>query len=77
MTCNHRLSKSQTPKCLKVDGNEKWEGSGRKQLFSYSLALWRLKVILNLNVQFCVNNPFPFPLATALLAGKAEIKCCS
>ncbi len=37
---------------LKVDGNEKLGGSRRAQLLSYSLALWRSKVILNLNVLF-------------------------
>jgi hypothetical protein len=49
----------------KVDSNEKLGGSGRTQLFSYSLALWRLRVICNLNVSFCVKILFPFPLATA------------
>ncbi len=37
---------------LKVDGNEKLGGSGRGQLFSFSLALRRSRVICNMNVAF-------------------------
>ncbi len=49
--------------CLKVDGNEKWEGSGWRQFFGYSLALWRSKVFSSLNVPFlCTTHYFCFRL---------------
>ncbi len=35
---------------LQVDGTEKREGSGRRQKFSFCPALWRSRVICNLNV---------------------------
>jgi hypothetical protein len=65
-------------KSLKVDGNKKLGGSGRRWSFSLCLALWRSRVICNLNCTFCVKILFPFPLATALSRriGKAGIKCC-
>jgi hypothetical protein len=40
---------------LKVDGNEKWGGSGRKQKISFCPALQRSGVILNLNVPFLLK----------------------
>jgi hypothetical protein len=36
--------------CLKVDGNEKLGGPKRRQQLNFSPALWRSRVILNLNV---------------------------
>jgi len=51
---------------LKVDGNEKLGGPKRRQQLNFSPALWRSRVILNLNVSFlCKTQIFPFPLATA------------
>ncbi len=43
------------PLPLKVDGNEKWGGSGRKQKISFCPALWWSGVILNLNVPFLLK----------------------
>jgi len=37
---------------LKVDGNEKLGGPKRRQQLNFSPALWRSRVILNLNVSF-------------------------
>ncbi len=37
---------------LKVDGNEKLGRSKGRQPLNFSPALWRLRVILNLNVSF-------------------------
>jgi hypothetical protein len=55
-------------KGLKVDGNEKLGGPKRRQQLNFSPALWRSRVILNLNVSFLCKQStvFPFPLATAL-----------
>jgi hypothetical protein len=41
--------------CLKVDGNVKWDRSGRGLSLSFSLGLWRSRVICNLNVSFDEN----------------------
>jgi hypothetical protein len=43
---------------LNLDGNEKRGGSGRRQKFSFCLALWRSRVICNLNVSFLVKTHF-------------------
>ena len=37
---------------LKVDGSEKWGGSGRRSSLRFSLRLWRSRVICNLNMSF-------------------------
>ncbi len=48
---------------LKVNSNEKWGGSEWRQLFGYSLALWRSRVISSLNVPFlCTTHSFCFRL---------------
>ncbi len=39
-------------KLLKVDGNEKWPGSKRRQKLNFSPALWRSRLICHLNMQF-------------------------
>ncbi len=43
---------------LKVDSNEKIGGSGRRQKFSIYLALWRSRVICNLNVLFLFKTHY-------------------
>ncbi len=59
---------------LKVDGNEKRGGSGRRQQISPSLALWRSRANSNLNVSFLctLHNLFPLPLATAQFIGNVS-----
>ncbi len=48
---------------LKVDGNEKLGGPKRRQQLNFSQALWRSRVILNLNVYFlCKIHFFRFRL---------------
>ncbi len=54
---------------LKVDGNEKWEGSGGN---SSSVSVWHCGdrgLFAIWTCRFSVNNLFPFPLATGLLLG--------
>ncbi len=48
---------------LKVDGNEKLGGPKGRQQLNFSPALWRSRVILNLNVYFiCKIHYFRFRL---------------
>ncbi len=55
---------------LKVDSNENRGGSERRHLLSFSLGLWRSRVIFSLKVLIpCKNSLFPFPLVTAKLTG--------
>jgi hypothetical protein len=50
---------------LKVVGNEKQWGSGRRQMLGNGLRLWRSRFIYNLNTQFLNKIIFPFPLSPA------------
>jgi hypothetical protein len=52
---------------LKVDGNENSEGSRRAQLLSYRLALWRSKVIFNLNVLFLCKQSISISACYSLI----------
>jgi hypothetical protein len=45
---------------LKVDGNEKLGGPKRRQQLNFGLALWRSRVILNLNVLFLCKQSISF-----------------
>jgi hypothetical protein len=47
-------------KCLKVDGNKKLGRSKRRQQLNFSPALWRSRVILNLNVLFLCKQSISF-----------------
>jgi hypothetical protein len=47
---------------LKVDSNEKLGGSERSEKFSFSLVLWRSRVIFNLNMLIPVKLLFRFRL---------------
>jgi hypothetical protein len=46
---------------LKVDSNKKRGGLGRKLSLIFSLGLWRLRVICNLNLLFSCKTFFVFP----------------
>ncbi len=50
---------------LKVVGNEKQWGSGRRQMLGSGLGPWRSRFIYNLNMQFWIKIIFPFPLSPA------------
>jgi hypothetical protein len=52
---------------LKVDGNEKRGGSGRRQQISFSLPLWRSRVILNLNVSFLCKQSISISACYSLI----------
>ncbi len=51
---------------LKVGGNEKNGGPGRRQMLGNGLEPWRSMFIYNLNMQFFEKNLiFPYPLVVA------------
>jgi hypothetical protein len=51
---------------LKVDGNEKQWGPGRRQMLGNGLGPWQSMFIFNLNMQFLSKNVlFHFPLVTS------------
>jgi hypothetical protein len=54
---------------LKVGGNEKQGGPGRRQMLGYVLRLWRSRVICHLNntCSFGIKFLLLFPLVTAKL----------
>jgi hypothetical protein len=55
---------------LKVDSDEKLGGSGRRQMSGNGLGPWRSIFMYILNLSFCVEKQFPFPLSTAELLGE-------
>jgi len=47
---------------LKVDSNDSWGGSGRRQMAGNGLGLWRSMIICVLTCSFCVKTQFQFLL---------------
>ena len=51
----------------KVDSKEKWDGSGRRLSLSFSLGLWRLRIIWNLNLFFPCKTAYSVSACNSLI----------